>query len=186
MVTVPTPIDSAKRPDLTPLEKASTSVGLALKLRSSTTTPVVIYESTVYPGATEEVCVPILEHESDLVFNEGFYCGYSPERINPGDNEHKLATIIKVTSGSSPQAGAWVDSFYGSIIKAGTHLAPSLKVAEAAKVIENTQRDLNIALVNELAIIFRQMGIDTWMCWMRQVPSGTSAVPARACRWSLH
>ena len=161
LVTVPTPIDSAKRPDLTPLEKASISVGRALKLRTSTTTPVVIYESTVYPGATEEVCIPILERESDLVLNEGFYCGYSPERINPGDNEHKLATIVKVTSGSAAQAGAWVDSFYGSIIKAGTHLAPSLKVAEAAKVIENTQRDLNIALVNELAIIFRQIGIDT-------------------------
>jgi UDP-N-acetyl-D-galactosamine dehydrogenase len=122
---------------------------------------VVIYESTVYPGATEEVCVPILERESGLRFNEGFVCGYSPERINPGDNEHKLTTITKVTSGSTPEAAAWVDVFYGSIIEAGTHLAPSLKVAEAAKVIENTQRDLNIALVNELAIIFRQMGIDT-------------------------
>jgi len=123
--------------------------------------PVVIYESTVYPGATQEVCVPILERESGLSFNEGFCCGYSPERINPGDNEHKLTTITKVTSGSTALAAAWVDGFYGSIIEAGTHLAPSLKVAEAAKVIENTQRDLNIALVNELAIIFRQMGIDT-------------------------
>jgi UDP-N-acetyl-D-galactosamine dehydrogenase len=121
----------------------------------------VIYESTVYPGATEEVCVPIVERESGLHFNKGFFCGYSPERINPGDNEHKLTTITKVTSGSAPEAAAWVDGLYGSIIKAGTHLAPSLKVAEAAKVIENTQRDLNIALVNELAIIFRYMGIDT-------------------------
>ena len=166
VVTVPTPIDSAKRPDLTPLENASATVGRALKQRRSATSPLVIYESTVYPGATEEVCVPILERESGLRFNagapgKGFYCGYSPERINPGDSEHKLTTITKVTSGSTTQAAAWVDDFYGSIIKAGTHLAPSLKVAEAAKVIENTQRDLNIALVNELAIIFRQMGIDT-------------------------
>lgn len=161
VITVPTPIDSAKRPDLTPLEKASVTVGRALKQRYSNSSPVVIYESTVYPGATEEVCVPILESESDLLFNQGFFCGYSPERINPGDNEHKLTTITKVTSGSAPEAAAWVDDFYGSIIMAGTHLAPSLKVAEAAKVIENTQRDLNIALVNELAIIFRHMGIDT-------------------------
>jgi UDP-N-acetyl-D-galactosamine dehydrogenase len=169
VVTVPTPIDSAKRPDLTPLEKASATVGRALRLRAEhqngnghePTTPVVIYESTVYPGATEEVCVPILEHESGLRFNSGFFCGYSPERINPGDTEHKLTTITKVTSGSTPEAAAWVDGFYGSIISAGTHLAASIQVAEAAKVIENTQRDLNIALVNELAIIFRQVGIDT-------------------------
>lgn len=161
VVTVPTPIDSAKRPDLTPLEKASATVGRALKQRYLDSAPVVIYESTVYPGATEEVCVPILERESDLLFNQGFFCGYSPERINPGDSEHKLTTITKVTSGSAPEAAAWVDGFYGSIIMAGTHLAPSLKVAEAAKVIENTQRDLNIALVNELAIIFCYMGIDT-------------------------
>jgi len=164
VVTVPTPIDSAKRPDLTLLEKASATVGQALKARAArraSTMPVVIYESTVYPGATEEVCVPILERHSGLHFHAGFACGYSPERINPGDNEHKLTMIIKVTSGSSPEAAAWVDAFYGSIIEAGTHLAPSLKVAEAAKVIENTQRDLNIALVNELAIIFRQLGIDT-------------------------
>jgi UDP-N-acetyl-D-galactosamine dehydrogenase len=161
VVTVPTPIDSVKRPDLTPLEKASATVGRALQQRCSANTPVVIYESTVYPGATEEVCVPILERESGLAFNEGFLCGYSPERINPGDDEHKLTTITKVTSGSTPEAAAWVDGFYGSIIRAETHLAPSLKVAEAAKVIENTQRDLNIALVNELAIIFRQLGIDT-------------------------
>ena len=161
VVTVPTPIDSAKRPDLTPLEKASATVGRALKQRRSATTPVVIFESTVYPGTTEEVCVPILERESDLRFNQGFTCGYSPERINPGDQEHRLTTIIKVTSGSTPEAAAWVDDFYGSIIKAGTHPAASLKVAEAAKVIENTQRDLNIALVNELAIIFRKLEIDT-------------------------
>ena len=161
VVTVPTPIDSAKRPDLTPLEKASATVGLALKQRCSAYMPIVIYESTVYPGATEEVCVPILERESGLAFNKGFCCGYSPERINPGDKEHRLTTITKVTSGSTTQAASWVDSFYGAIIEAGTHLAASIKVAEAAKVIENTQRDLNIALVNELAIIFRQMGIDT-------------------------
>lgn len=161
VVTVPTPIDSAKRPDLTPLEKASATVGRALKQRCSATTPVVIYESTVYPGATEEICVPILERESGLAFNEGFCCGYSPERINPGDNEHKLNTITKVTSGSTAKSATWVDNLYGSIIKVGTHLAPSLKVAEAAKVIENTQRDLNIALMNELAIIFRKMEIDT-------------------------
>jgi UDP-N-acetyl-D-galactosamine dehydrogenase len=169
VVTVPTPIDSAKRPDLTPLEKASATVGRALRLRAEQhhgnghepTIPLVIYESTVYPGATEEVCVPILERESGLRFNAGFFCGYSPERINPGDTEHKLTTITKVTSGSTPEAAAWVDGFYGSIISAGTHLAASIQVAEAAKVIENTQRDLNIALVNELAIIFRQMGIDT-------------------------
>jgi UDP-N-acetyl-D-galactosamine dehydrogenase len=164
VITVPTPIDSAKRPDLTPLEKASATVGQALKIRATQgigTMPLVIYESTVYPGATEEVCVPILERASGIVFNQGFCCGYSPERINPGDSEHKLTTITKVTSGSRPDAAAWVDGLYGSIISAGTHLAASLKVAEAAKVIENTQRDLNIALVNELAIIFRLLGIDT-------------------------
>jgi UDP-N-acetyl-D-galactosamine dehydrogenase len=164
VVTVPTPIDSAKRPDLTPLEKASITVGQALRSRVAQgprVMPVVVYESTVYPGATEEACVPILERESGLVFNRQFFCGYSPERINPGDCQHKLTTITKVTSGSTPEAADWVDCFYGSIIEAGTHLAPSLKVAEAAKVIENTQRDLNIALVNELALIFRQMGIDT-------------------------
>ena len=164
VVTVPTPIDSAKRPDLTPLEKASATVGNAIKIRAAqaaTTTALVIYESTVYPGATEEVCVPILESTSGLVFNQDFCCGYSPERINPGDKNHKLTSIIKVTSGSTPETAVWIDSFYGSIISAGTHRAASLKVAEAAKVIENTQRDLNIALVNELAIIFRQLRIDT-------------------------
>jgi len=161
VLTVPTPIDSAKRPDLTPLANASAMVGRALKNSRSASRPVVIYESTVYPGATEEVCVPILERESGLSFNESFCCGYSPERINPGDNEHKLTSITKVTSGSTVDSASWVDDFYGSIIEAGTHLASSLKVAEAAKVIENTQRDLNIALVNELAIIFRELGIDT-------------------------
>jgi UDP-N-acetyl-D-galactosamine dehydrogenase len=163
VVTVPTPIDVAKRPDLKPLERASATVGQALGRRAEAGQglPVVIYESTVYPGATEEVCVPILERESGLRFNEGFVCGYSPERINPGDTEHKLTTIIKVTSGSTAAAADWVDAFYGSVIGAGTYRAASLKVAEAAKVIENTQRDLNIALVNELAIIFHRLGIDT-------------------------
>ena len=164
IVTVPTPIDSAKRPNLTPLQRATATVGQSLKARAAcgaTSLPVVIYESTVYPGATEEVCVPILESESGVCFNKGFVCGYSPERINPGDQEHRLTTITKVTSGSTPEAAQWVDDLYGSIIAAGTHKAASLKVAEAAKVIENTQRDLNIALVNELAIIFREMKIDT-------------------------
>jgi UDP-N-acetyl-D-galactosamine dehydrogenase len=164
VVTVPTPIDKAKRPDLLPLEKASAAVGRALhsrQARGTTTLPLVIYESTVYPGTTEEVCVPILERESGLRYREGFFCGYSPERINPGDTEHRLTTIIKVTSGSSPEAAAWVDTFYGSVIRAGTYPAASIKVAEAAKVIENTQRDLNIALVNELAMIFRKLKIDT-------------------------
>ena len=164
VVTVPTPIDSAKRPNLINLEHASATVGQALKALVSaepTNLPVVIFESTVYPGATEEICVPILEHHSSLAYNCGFVCGYSPERINPGDQEHRLSKVTKVTSGSTPDAAQWVDDFYGSIIQAGTHLAPSIKVAEAAKVIENTQRDLNIALVNELAIIFRQMDIDT-------------------------
>ena len=164
VVTVPTPIDSAKRPNLTPLEKASATVGQALKIRAAAgakTLPLVIYESTVYPGVTEEVCVPILERTSGLQFNQDFACGYSPERINPGDQEHRLSTITKVTSGSTPEAAVWVDALYGSIIQAGTHCAASIKVAEAAKVIENTQRDLNIALVNELAMIFARLGIDT-------------------------
>jgi UDP-N-acetyl-D-galactosamine dehydrogenase len=164
VITVPTPIDGSKRPDLTPLVQASAAVGQALRQRAEAgaqTLPLVIYESTVYPGATEEVCVPILERTSGLTFNQGFAVGYSPERINPGDSEHKLTTIVKVTSGSTPQVAAWVDGFYGSIIQAGTHAAPSLKVAEAAKVIENTQRDLNIALINELALIFHKLGIDT-------------------------
>ena len=156
IVTVPTPIDSARRPDLTPLVKASEAIGAVLKRGD-----VVIYESTVYPGCTEEVCVPILERESGLVFNSDFHCGYSPERINPGDKAHRVTTILKVTSGSTPEAADFVDALYASIITAGTHRASSLKVAEAAKVIENTQRDLNIALVNDLAILFNKLGIDT-------------------------
>jgi len=156
IVTVPTPINRHKQPDLTPLIKASESIGKVMK--SST---VVIYESTVYPGATEEVCVPILERESGMVFNEDFFAGYSPERINPGDKEHRVSTIMKVTSGSTPEVATAVDNLYKRIITAGTHLASSIKVAEAAKVIENTQRDLNIALINELALIFDRLDIDT-------------------------
>ncbi len=156
IVTVPTPIDEHKRPDLTPLIKASETVGKVLKKGD-----IVIYESTVYPGATEEDCVPVLEQHSGLKFNIDFFCGYSPERINPGDKEHRLTTIKKVTSGSTPDIANLVDELYNEIITAGTHKAESIKVAEAAKVIENTQRDLNIALINELAIIFNKMGIDT-------------------------
>lgn len=156
IVTVPTPVDQANRPDLTPLVKASQTVGSVLKLGD-----VVIYESTVYPGATEEVCVPILEQVSGLKFNQDFYCGYSPERINPGDKEHRLPTIKKVTSGSTPEVAEAVDELYAKIITAGTHKASSIKVAEAAKVIENTQRDVNIALMNELSLIFHKLGIDT-------------------------
>ncbi|WP_417808826.1 Vi polysaccharide biosynthesis UDP-N-acetylglucosamine C-6 dehydrogenase TviB [Thioclava sp.] len=156
IVTVPTPIDAYKRPDLTPLIKASQTVGKALKRGD-----IVIYESTVYPGATEEDCVPVLERVSGLKFNEDFFCGYSPERINPGDKEHRLTTITKVTAGSTPETAETVDALYASIVTAGTFKAESIRVAEAAKVIENTQRDLNIALVNELAKIFNKMGIDT-------------------------
>ena len=156
IVTVPTPIDEHKRPDLTPLIKASESIGKVLKQGD-----IVIYESTVYPGATEEECVPVLEKVSGLKFNEDFFCGYSPERINPGDKEHTVTKILKVTSGSTPEIGKIVDDLYASVITAGTHLAPSIKVAEAAKVIENSQRDINIAFVNELAIIFNKLGIDT-------------------------
>ncbi|TCT22467.1 Vi polysaccharide biosynthesis UDP-N-acetylglucosamine C-6 dehydrogenase TviB [Thermomonas haemolytica] len=156
IVTVPTPIDAAKRPDLTPLVKASEAIGKVLKPGDT-----VVYESTVYPGCTEEVCVPILERVSGLRFNADFFVGYSPERINPGDKAHRVTTIKKVTSGSTPAAADFVDALYASIITAGTHKAPSLKVAEAAKVIENTQRDLNIALVNDLAILFNKLGIDT-------------------------
>ncbi len=156
IVTVPTPIDSARRPDLTPLVKASESLGKVLKRGD-----VVIYESTVYPGCTEEVCIPILERVSGLKFNEDFHAGYSPERINPGDKQHRVTTIRKVTSGSTPEAAEFVDRLYASIITAGTHKASSIKVAEAAKVIENTQRDLNIALVNDLAMLFNKLGIDT-------------------------
>jgi UDP-N-acetyl-D-galactosamine dehydrogenase len=156
IVTVPTPIDEYKRPDLTPIIKASETVSKVLKKGD-----IVIYESTVYPGCTEEDCVPILERYSGLKFNQDFYCGYSPERINPGDKEHRVTTIKKVTSGSTPEIANLVDALYNEIITAGTHKAESIKVAEAAKVIENTQRDLNIALINELAIIFNKMGIDT-------------------------
>ena len=156
IVTVPTPIDRHKRPDLTPLIKASETVGRALQPGA-----IVVYESTVYPGCTEEDCVPILEKFSGLKFNRDFFCGYSPERINPGDKVHTVTKIRKITSGSTPEAGQAVDALYRSIITAGTHLAPSIQVAEAAKVIENSQRDINIAFVNELALIFERMGIDT-------------------------
>jgi UDP-N-acetyl-D-glucosamine/UDP-N-acetyl-D-galactosamine dehydrogenase len=156
IVTVPTPIDGYKRPDLTPLVRASESVGSVLGKGS-----VVIYESTVYPGCTEEVCVPILERASGLKFNRDFFAGYSPERINPGDKQHRLTTIRKVTSGSTPEIADFVDQLYGAIVTAGTHKTSSIRVAEAAKVIENTQRDVNIALINELALIFNRLGIDT-------------------------
>ncbi len=156
IVTVPTPIDKNKRPDLTPLIKASETIGKVLKKDD-----IVIYESTVYPGATEEDCVPVLEKFSGLKFNVDFFCGYSPERINPGDKEHTVTKILKVTSGSTPEIGQKVNELYASIITAGTHLAPTIKVAEAAKVIENSQRDINIAFVNELAIIFNKLEINT-------------------------
>ncbi len=156
IVTVPTPIDKHKKPDLTPLIKASESIGKVLKKDD-----IVIYESTVYPGATEEDCVPVLEKFSNLRFNEDFFCGYSPERINPGDKEHTVTKILKVTAGSTPEIAKKVDNLYKSVITAGTHMAPSIKVAEAAKVIENSQRDINIAFVNELSVIFNKLGIDT-------------------------
>ncbi|MCO5272939.1 MAG: nucleotide sugar dehydrogenase [Cyclobacteriaceae bacterium] len=156
IVTVPTPVDEFKKPDLRPVESASRTVGKVLRKGD-----IVIYESTVYPGCTEEVCVPLLESESGLKFNKDFYCGYSPERINPGDRQHRVTTIKKVTSGSTPEIAEKVDRLYKKIIKAGTHKASSIKVAEAAKVIENSQRDLNIAFVNELALIFEKVGIDT-------------------------
>lgn len=156
IVTVPTPINKFKQPDLTPLIKASETIGQTLKKGDT-----VIYESTVYPGATEEDCVPVLERVSGLAFNEDFFVGYSPERINPGDKEHRVTTILKVTSGSNPETAEFIDALYRSVITAGTHKAENIKVAEAAKVIENTQRDVNIALINELAMIFSRMGIDT-------------------------
>lgn len=156
IITVPTPIDKNNDPDLTPIKKASEAIGSILK-----TGDIVIYESTVFPGATEEFCVPILEKQSNLIFNKDFYCGYSPERINPGDKEHRLKTIKKITSGSTPEVAIVVDKLYQEIIDAGTHKAKSIKIAEAAKVIENTQRDVNIALINELAIIFNKLDIDT-------------------------
>lgn len=156
IVTVPTPIDRHKRPDLTPLLRASETVGRVLKKAD-----IVIFESTVYPGCTEEICVPVLERFSSLRFNKEFYCGYSPERINPGDKQHRLPSIKKVTAGSTPQIANVVNALYASIITAGTYQASSIKVAEAAKVIENTQRDVNIALINELSLIFKRMGLDT-------------------------
>jgi len=156
IVTVPTPIDEFKQPDLTPLIKASQSIGQVLSAGD-----IVVYESTVYPGATEEACIPVLEKVSGLTFNQDFYAGYSPERINPGDKLHRVTNILKITSGSTPEVADYVDEVYNLIIEAGTHKAPSIKVAEAAKVIENTQRDVNIALINELALIFNKMGIDT-------------------------
>lgn len=156
IVTVPTPIDKSNKPDLTPLEQASETVANVIKVGD-----IVIYESTVYPGVTEEVCVPILERHSRLAYNKDFFCGYSPERINPGDKQHTVKNILKVTSGSTAEIAQRVDELYSSIITAGTHLASSIKVAEASKVIENTQRDVNIALINELAMIFNEMGINT-------------------------
>jgi len=156
IVTVPTPIDTSKRPDLGPLIGASRTLGGVLKKGD-----IVIYESTVYPGATEEMCVPVLEHHSGLTYNQDFFAGYSPERINPGDKEHRVTSILKVTSGSTPEVAEFVDTLYKRVIKAGTHRASSIRVAEAAKVIENTQRDVNIALINELALIFNRLGIDT-------------------------
>jgi UDP-N-acetyl-D-galactosamine dehydrogenase len=156
IVTVPTPIDNANRPDLRPLIRASETLGKVLGKGD-----LVVFESTVYPGCTEEVCVPVLEHASGLKFNEDFFAGYSPERINPGDKAHRVTSILKVTSGSTPEVADFVDALYGSIITAGTHKTSCIKVAEAAKVIENTQRDLNIALVNDLAILFNKLGIDT-------------------------
>ena len=169
IVTVPTPIDASNRPDLTPLVKSSESVGKVLKKDD-----IVIYESTVYPGVTEEICVPVLEKVSGLKFNEDFFCGYSPERINPGDKEHTVTKIRKVTAGSTPDVAKVVDDLYASIITAGTHLASSIKVAEASKVIENTQRDVNIALINELALIFDTMGIDT-----------NEVIDAAATKWNF-
>ena len=169
IVTVPTPIDSSNRPDLSPLIKSSESIGKVLKKDD-----IVIYESTVYPGVTEEVCVPVLEEISSLVFNKDFFAGYSPERINPGDKEHTVTKILKVTAGSTPEIADRVDALYGSIITAGTHKCSSIKVAEASKVIENTQRDVNIALINELALIFDTMGIDT-----------TEVIDAAATKWNF-
>ncbi len=169
IVTVPTPIDANNRPDLTPLVKSSETVGRVLKQGD-----IVIYESTVYPGVTEEVCVPVLERTSGLTFNKDFFAGYSPERINPGDKEHTVKKILKVTSGSTPEIAQKVDALYRSVIEAGTHLASSIKVAEASKVIENTQRDVNIALINELALIFDAMGIDT-----------NEVIEAAATKWNF-
>jgi len=170
VVTVPTPIDISRRPDLTALQKASASVGRQLKPGS-----VVVYESTVYPGATEEVCIPIIEKTSGLVYNRDFFAGYSPERINPGDHKHRLPSILKITSGSTPEAADLVDAVYSKVITAGTHRASSIRVAEAAKVIENIQRDVNIALINELAMLFKQLGLET-----REV------LAAAGTKWNFH
>jgi len=168
IITVPTPISTLKLPNLNPLVQASITVGKLIKkqskaitARENRVTPIVIYESTVYPGATEEVCVPKIEEYSNMKFNKDFFCGYSPERINPGDREHRLSSIKKITSGSSEESSIWINNLYRSIIEAGTFLTTSIKVAEAAKVIENTQRDLNIALINELTMIFKKIGVDT-------------------------
>lgn len=161
LITVPTPITLDKNPDLKPLINATKTVAKSLSHREKNCKPIIIYESTVYPGTTEEICVPIIENISGLVFNKDFFCGYSPERINPGDSTHKLTSIIKITSGSNKEISNWIDKFYSLIISAGTYKSPSIKVAEAAKIIENTQRDLNIALINELAIIFNRLNIDT-------------------------
>ena len=161
IITVPTPINLEKEPDLSFIIKATESVGEIIKRRNSESKPIIIYESTVFPGTTEEICVPIIEKYSLLKYNVDFFCGYSPERINPGDKTRRLSSIIKVTSGSNKLVSQWIDSFYSSIIKAGTHRAKSIKIAETAKVIENTQRDLNIALVNELAKIFKKLEVDT-------------------------
>ncbi len=161
IVTVPTPIDDKKNPDLNPLISATETIGDVINSRKKSSKPIIIYESTVFPGATEELCIPILESKSGLNLNEGFFCGFSPERINPGDKKHNLDSIIKVTSGSDEESATWIDDFYSSFISAGTFKAKNIKVAEAAKIIENTQRDLNIALINELAILFRKMDIDT-------------------------
>ena len=167
VVTVPTPIDKYKTPDLRPLKKASEMLSKIIKPKD-----IVIYESTVFPGCTEEVCVPILESGSKLIFNKDFFCGYSPERIVPGDKVNTLTTIKKVTSGSNVETADFVDELYGKIIKAGTHKAPSIKVAEASKAIENAQRDVKISLVNELALIFDRLGIDTKTYWMQQKQIG--------------
>ena len=170
IVTVPTPIDISRRPDLTALEKASASVGRRIKPGG-----LVVYESTVYPGATEEVCIPIIEKTSGLVYNRDFFAGYSPERINPGDHKHRLPSILKITSGSTPEAAELVNAIYSKVITAGTHKASSIRVAEAAKVIENIQRDVNIALINELAMLFKQMGLET-----REV------LAAAGTKWNFH
>jgi UDP-N-acetyl-D-glucosamine/UDP-N-acetyl-D-galactosamine dehydrogenase len=169
IVTVPTPIDSTNRPDLTPLVESSKTIGTVLNQGD-----IVIYESTVYPGVTEDICVPELEKSSDLIFNQDFFCGYSPERINPGDKEHTVKQILKVTAGSTPEIAKQVDDLYKQVITAGTHMVSSIKVAEASKVIENTQRDVNIALINELALIFDQMGIDT-----------NEVIEAAATKWNF-